>query len=90
MPTGSQGASPKAHLSCRVRYRLSCRAASRLASEMADLGVVAFGALLEAASDGLSSVVLLVVAPWTAAALRSTRAIRMEVCGRPEGDRGRN
>lgn len=36
-PTGSHGASPKAHLSCLIRYLLSLRALSRLASETSGL-----------------------------------------------------
>lgn len=79
-PTGSQGASPSAHFNWRVRYRLSWSAASRLASDIDDLGVVAFGAVLplvgseEGASEAGDVPTLLVVAPLTAA--RTISAIR--------------
>lgn len=83
LPTGSQGASPKAHFSWRVRYRLSIRAASRLASDIADFGVVALGASddgSDAGEDGEADVAaLLVVAPLTKLirAINATQAIRL-------------
>lgn len=97
LPTGSQGASPRAHFIWRFKYRLSCNAASRLASEIADLGVVAFGValLLLAAGtvgDGTASdaAALLVVAPLTAVVrtINATKAIK-DVCGRVGGTEGR-
>lgn len=39
LPTGSQGASPKAHLSCLVKYRLSLRVFSKASSEIGCLVV---------------------------------------------------